>query len=210
MQSRSPEPPPPLRVLPKAVTLNPQSVCPPSLAKLQFPRAVQDFIPRPLSTGSSPPSTVGGSVSSEGSPRSGISREPSLSPQWSVLAPHAAAPHAQRAQYWSTVLTEKPQVSEVSARGNTDAPYDAQLRYSSQERNRKARSLISNMTQRHERGQPPPQYELHAITGAIRKRGRFQCHMCTATFAQRGDMMRHIRVKGPWWCAKAPKNGCQN
>jgi hypothetical protein len=32
--------------------------------------------------------------------------------------------------------------------------------------------------------------------GVAVKQKRFQCHMCAATFAQRGDMMRHIRVKG--------------
>lgn len=30
----------------------------------------------------------------------------------------------------------------------------------------------------------------------VSKRKRFKCHLCPATFAQRGDMMRHIRVKG--------------
>lgn len=32
--------------------------------------------------------------------------------------------------------------------------------------------------------------------GVSSKQKRFQCHLCGSTFAQRGDMIRHIRVKG--------------
>jgi hypothetical protein len=34
------------------------------------------------------------------------------------------------------------------------------------------------------------------VTALGRKQKRFQCQYCVATFAQRGDMTRHIRVKG--------------
>jgi hypothetical protein len=38
------------------------------------------------------------------------------------------------------------------------------------------------------------------VAALSRKHKRFQCHFCSSTFAQRGDMIRHIRVKGALVC----------
>lgn len=211
MQSRKPEPPPPPPLLRATIALSPQSIVLPSLEQLRLPGGLPSgsaLLPL-SSSGSSTPSTVDGSVSSDGSPRRSASRALSLSPR-SVLAPHVGASQAQRAQYWSTVLTEKldplptPTLSKAEARGISRSPR------SSPPLPQKARSLIANMTLGNDEHTPPPSLRApQVLMGAVRKRGRFQCHLCTATFAQRGDMMRHIRVKGGR-CTSLSLNGQQH
>lgn len=180
---------------------------------IYFTSARQSLAPQ-MNLERSPSSNVGTSLCSDESPSRLSDRTTSLSLSCDN-SPKLGKFHAQRIHYWNTVLTEGTKFAASPLRPSISGarhilPKQAHLKNLSMQIQTKhsptrTTSLIANMTTQHtvpsasshaaDSSEVYLSQSKHTATG-IAKRPRFQCHMCPATFAQRGDMMRHIRVKG--------------
>jgi hypothetical protein len=174
--------------------------------------------------GHSPFSSMTSSGSTAVTPPAPGAKQPTLPPRAHARV-HADESSAQRRQYWNTVLIEgesSPALSSATLLPLSESPSFQKLpRVTADEgaavppackaggRPTRAASLLENMMTDRGAGKPAdrpgPDASSAAGTaspgadlrlGVAVKQKRFQCHMCAATFAQRGDMMRHIRVKG--------------